>query len=318
MNKCAYYVSESSSAAAFDCEGLTFDEEIELSKRILAGEAARHEIAENGAPVKQNLSILNRTVRDGELAFEQLVTANMPRAMKMAMEAWKKNPFGINDIDDYRQTALKVICGCARTYDWRMGCRFGTYVHNSLKNEMIRENARTGYAIKIPEENLCRLNKLRRQKAENQLGDLAENERKSAEKLLAFCSVSKSLEEPAAGEDADVEFGEMIADPAAVSAGMIEDEIFDDFQFSKLRDALAALPEDERSLLKTRMGFDGEPQPLKAFVGIYAKSISGAQKKQIAAEKHLKEIFNSLPEGRLDFLNFLFLQIAGKQIILKL
>ncbi len=300
MKPCRYYVPETESEAAFEGEGLSFDEEIELSKKILAGEAAKCEISENDS-LKEKLG---QIILDGEQAYERLVLANAPRAMKIAASTWKKNPFGLNDIDDYRQTAMKVICVCARTYDWQMGCRFGTYVHRSLQNEMMRENARSGYAIRIPEEDLCRLNAVKRQKEADHFAGLDEKERNSANRLLSACSVSKSLEEPVNSEDADTEFGETLADPEAVSAEMIEKEIFDHLQIMKLQEALAALPEEERNLLKGRMGFDGDPQPLKAFVGVYAQSISGVQKKLQKAEKHLREIFNSLPEGRLDgFIN---------------
>ena len=46
---------------------------------------------------------------------------------------------------------------------------------------------------------------------------------------------------------------------------------------------------------KRFMGFYGNPQPLKAFVGTAAKSISDVQKKQIAVVKHLRELYDSLP-----------------------
>lgn len=295
MNKCTYCVSETDSTAAFDREELSFEKEIELSKRILAGNMAKRELLENDALQENERSSLNEVVRDGYMAYEQLVLANIPRAMKIAMETWKKNPFGLNDIDDYRQTAMKVICVCAWTYDWQNGSRFGTYVHNSLKNEMIRENARTGYAVRISENDLCRLNVMKRRKKDKEFSDVDKNIRISIEKLIASCSFSKSLEEPVSDEDSDIEFGETIADQSAITAEMIEEEIIEHVKISKLKEALAALPEDERTLLKGRMGFEGEPQPLKAYVGVYAKSISGVQKKQIAAEKHLREIYKSLP-----------------------
>lgn len=302
MRKNAYFMPEAESPAVLKGEGLSFEEETALSKKILAGEAAKRELAGNSALGKNEREALNDAVSDGEQAYERLVLANLPRAVKIAVSTWKKNPFGLNDVDDYRQTAMKVICTCARTYDWRMGCRFGTYVHNSLKNEMLRENARTGYALRIPEDELCRLNDLRRLKDKRKTDDLSGKAGKSAEKLLLSTGICRSLEEPVSPEEDDTEFGEMIADPKAVTAEMIEDDIIVRCRIAKLMDALAALPEDEQDLLRGRMGFDGDPRPLKAYVGVYAGSVSGVQKKQLAAEKHLKEIYEGLPEGRPDFL----------------
>ena len=314
MRKSAYITAEKYDTAAFSNEGLTFEEEIELSKKILAGEAAKRALAGKGAPGEKERTALDEAVRDGERAYERLVLANLPRAVKIAVSTWKKNRFGLNDVEDYRQTALKVICTCARTYDWRTGCRFGTYVHNCLRNEMLRENARTGYALRIPEEELCRLNGLRRLKDEGKMGTLTGKAGKSAEKLLSSAGFCKSLEEPVSREEGDTEFGEMIADPAALTAEMIEDDIAARSRTAKLMDALAALPEDEQDLLRGRMGFDGEPRPLKAYVGVYARSISGVQKKQLAAEKHLREIYEGLPEGGPYWLNTLsFIHQAGER-----
>lgn len=305
MKKNAYQMTENAGADAFSNEGLSFEEEIEFSKSILAGEAAKKKLAESDTLNEEERNSLENAVRTGDQAYERLVMANVPRAMKAAFETFRKNPFGLNEIDDYRQTAMKVVCTCARTYDWKLGCRFGTYVQNSLKNEMVRENARTGYALRIPEENLCRLNALKQQKEGGKADRMEEKDRKSAEKLISLCMVSRSLDEPAGCDGSGMDFGEMIEDPNALTAEMIEDGIIDLLQTAKLMEALEALPEDEKELLKGRMGFEGDPLPMKAYVGIYAKSISGVQKKQKAAEKHLREVFFSLPEGRLDFLNTL-------------
>ena len=129
------------------------------------------------------------------------------------------------------------------------------------------------------------------------MGTLTGRAGRSAGKLRSSGGVGRRLEEPFSREEGDTEFGEMIADPAALTAEMIEDDITARSRTAKLMDALAALPEDEQDLLRGRMGFDGEPRPLKAYVGVYARSISGVQKKQLAAEKHLREIYEGLPEG---------------------
>ena len=266
---------------------LNFDEEIMLSKKIQAGNEAK-EILQQGNLLSEEERInLNFLVEEGEIAFGQLVEANVPRAMKFAYETWQKNKFGVNDLEDYQQTALKVICTCARTFDWNKGFRFGTLAHNCLKHEMLRENAKTCYALRIPEESLMQLSTVK-QNPETSVC-------KDSDKLIAACSSYISLQAPLGKDGSEEEFGDILPDTRAVTAEQIEDRIENENRLLRLNKALEALSDDERLLLKGRMGFFGEQQTLKSFVGTAAKSVSGVQKKQIAAVNHLRELYFSLP-----------------------
>lgn len=273
---------------------LTADEEKELSISILAGEKAKKELSLNTGLSDVKRQALLKTAENGDEAFDKLVLSNLPRAIKTAADTYKKNKFGLNEFEDYKQTAIMVICRCARTYDWKFGYRFGTYVHRSLIHEMIRENAKNGYAVRIPEEYLSEVSRLN-EMAEAE--DSAKTTRESAfsDILSAACRVPKSLQSPVSKEDEDTELGEMIPDPAALTAEEIEARIDQEEKIRMARTAFAMLSEDERSLLNGRLELGGEKIPMRAFVGISAKSISGVQKKQLAAEKHLREIYFSLP-----------------------
>lgn len=277
-------------------KNLNFDEEIELSKKIRAGEKAKEILAQGGFLSEEEHDNLIFLITEGDLAFEQLVTANIPRAMKFANETWQKNQRGVNDIEDYRQTALKVICVCARTYDWEKGYRFSTYAHRCLQHEMLRENARTCYALRVPEENLMQYSRLK-QEASASGSSGADISRGISNKLMTACSPYISLQSSSDREGSEDEFGEFLPDPEAMTAEQIEDKIVNEGRMQRLIKALEALPEDEKNFLKERMGFFGAPQPMRAFVGTAAKSVSGVQKKQIAAEKHLRELYYSLPLG---------------------
>ncbi len=266
---------------------LNFDEEIMLSKKIQAGNEAKEILRQGNLLSEEEKINLNSLVEDGELAFGQLVEANVPRAMKFAYETWQKNKFGVNDLEDYQQTALKVICTCARTFDGNKGFRFGTLAHNCLQHEMLRENAKTCYALRIPEESLMQLSSVK-QNAEAPVC-------RDPEKLIAACSPCISLQAPLAKDGSDEEFGDILPDSRAVTAEQIEDRIENENRLVRLNKALEALSDDERLLLKGRMGFFGEQQTLKSFVGTAAKSVSGVQKKQIAAVNHLRELYFSLP-----------------------
>ena len=266
---------------------LNFEEEIMLSKKIQAGNEAKEILNLGNLMSEEEFQKLTILVEEGELAFGQLVEANVPRAMKYAYETWQKNKFGVNDLEDYQQTALKVICTCARTFDWNKGFRFGTLAHNCLKHEMLRENAKTCYALRIPEESLMQLSTVK-QNPETSVC-------KDSDKLIAACSSYISLQSPLGKEGSEEEFGDILPDTRALTAEQIEEKIDEENNRLRLAKALEAMSEDERNILKGRMGYFGEPQLLKSFVGTAAKSISGVQKKQETALKHLRELYFSLP-----------------------
>ncbi len=271
---------------------LTADEEKDLSAKIRAGGEAEKELSQGRDLSDAERQALLKTAEIGNEAFDRLVLANLPRAVKTAAEAYRKNQYGLNEFDDYKQTALVVTCKCARTFDGR--CRFGTYVHRSLVNEMIRENARNGYAVRIPEELLPAVSRLKR------MLDAADDDGSPetaglSDELSAACRIPKRLQSPVSREDEDTELGDMIADPAALTAEEIDERIDREELVRRAKLALAGLPEEERRLLEGRFGFGGEPLPMRAFVGSAARSVSGVQKKQLQAEKHLREIYFSLP-----------------------
>ncbi len=296
MYKNAYYSTQD--AEVCDQNLLTADEEITLSKQILAGEEAKRSLSRNRNISEEEKSALQALIDAGESAYDQMVLANMPRAAKIAAETVRKNPYGVNDFEDYKQTAMKVICKCARTFDWKHGCRFGTYVHRSLQNEMMRENAKTEFIMRIPEENLARLSALKRLCENKSIEEAAQELSMTTEealKLLLAGSPVRSLEEPVNEDSSDTELGETVCDESFMTKEEIENRIDFLIQIELLYIALSKLPVAERELLKGRMGFEGDPLPMKAFVGKTAKSISGVQKKQVAAVKHLREIYFSLP-----------------------
>ena len=272
-------------------KNLNFEEEKLLSRKIQDGNKAE-KILENSGSVSEGERIrLELLVNEGELAFQRLVEANVPRAMKFAYETWRKNRFGVNELEDYQQTAIRVICSCARTFDGEKGYRFGTLAHNCLQHEMLRENARTCYALRVPEESLAQLNSAKQ---------IYETEgaaagRSAADKLIAACSSYMSLQDPFGNDGDDTELGNVIPDTDAVTAEQIDEQIDHDNSVRRLCKALDALSDDEKYILKGRYGFFGEDLRLKEFVGTAAKSISGVQKKQDAAVRHLREIYDSLP-----------------------
>ena len=295
------FFTETEFSAWFSCarEPLTGEKEIDLSKRILAGKAAEKALADAADLSDDERMALRHTADDGKDAFDSLVLANQPRAVKFAADTFRRNPFGLNDFEDYLQTAMRVVCEAAQTYDWRRGCRFSTWVHQQLKQEMIRENALTAYAVRIPEDNLYRITGLTQKAEQEGIGAAAKAmgmTRESAEKLLLAGKPCKSFQDPMDGEDPDMELGDIVADTSAMTAEEIGDMIDQQAEWDMLREAFPRLSAEDQQLLLGRMGFTrGAPIPMKEFIGVCAKSTSGVQKRQQAAENRLKGLLGLLP-----------------------
>ena len=297
MSGKTFFETETEARSGSGTEYLSAAEEAELSRRILAGGEAEKQLSGVTSLAESEQETLRQTAEAGRLAYEKLVLANEPRAVKIALETMRKNSRSLDDFEDYKQTALQVICRCAKSFDWRLGVRFGTYVTRSLQHEMMRENAKMGYAFRIPEEQLPVAARLKRLSDEMGRGAAARSmglDGRQADLLLEAAN-GCSLQAPVITDDPDTELGDLIPDAHAVSAEEICDRIDLQARIDRLMAAFAQLPEGERELLKGRMGFCGEKRPMRDYVGIAAPTLSGVQKKQEAAGRHLRKLFSELP-----------------------
>ena len=278
---------------------LTAEEEIDLSKRILAGAAAKKALSRNGCLTEAERADLRRAAEDGEAAHEQLFTANIPLAKKIAYETWFNSPVSVNELEDYRQIAMLNLSEAARTFDWRYGCRFSTWAYKRISQAMLRENSRNGYLLRVPEDQLRRLSELKRLMETEGIDKAAKTlgmSREDADRLLLATNPGISLNAPVNADDPDIEFGDLFPDPCAMTIADIEEKIDLESDIRRLRAAMVLLPAAERELLEKRMGYHGEPMTLRELTGgIYGKTTGSVQKRQIKAESHLREIFNSLP-----------------------
>ena len=62
-----------------------------LSKKIQAGNKAKEILQQGNSLSEEEYGKLTFLAEEGDIAFGQLVEANVPRAMKYAYETWQKN-----------------------------------------------------------------------------------------------------------------------------------------------------------------------------------------------------------------------------------
>jgi RNA polymerase sigma factor (sigma-70 family) len=246
---------------------LTKDDEARLAQAAEAGRDARAELAAaaEGMSAARKRE-LRRLIRDGDIAAETFVKANLRLVVSIA----KKYQAADLPLLDLVQEGNLGLIHAVDKFDWRKGFKFSTYATWWIRQAITRGIANTGRTVRLPVhagDLLTRVTKARG-RLESQLGrrptvpemaaDLEIDEQKIIE-ILRYASEPLSLSEPLR-EDGDAELGDLVEDRSAVSP-------FDAAAASLLRGEiekmLIALDEREREILRLRFGLDrGEPRTL--------------------------------------------------------
>ena len=245
---------------------LAKNDEARLAQAIEAGREARTEFAISDGINQARKRKLRRLIRDGDLAAETFVQANLRLVVSIA----KRYQAAELPLLDLVQEGNLGLIHAVHKFDWRRGFRFSTYATWWIRQAITRGIANTGRTIRLPvsaADLLIQVTKARG-RLEGQLGrrptvvelarDLELQEEKVTD-ILRHATQPLSLSEPL-GEDGDAELGDTLEDRSAVSpfdaaaAALLSGEV------NKM---LLALDEREREILRLRFGLDrGEPRTL--------------------------------------------------------
>ena len=245
---------------------LAKDDEARLAQAIEAGREARTEFATTEGIKPARKRELGRLIRDGDLAAETFVQANLRLVVSIA----KRYQAAELPLLDLVQEGNLGLIHAVHKFDWRRGFKFSTYATWWIRQAITRGVANSGRTIRLPVsagDLLIQVTKARG-RLEGQLGrrptvaelgrDLELQDEKVTE-LLRHATQPLSLSEPL-GEDGDAELGDSLEDRSAVSpfdaaaAALLSGEV------NKM---LLALDEREREILRLRFGLDrGEPRTL--------------------------------------------------------
>ncbi|QWF77452.1 sigma-70 family RNA polymerase sigma factor [Amycolatopsis sp. CA-230715] len=245
---------------------LTAADEVELAKRIEAGVFAAHmlDTAENLTPKRR--SELSALVRDGHVAKNHLLEANLRLVVSLAKRYTGR---GMPLLDLIQEGNLGLIRAVEK-FDYSKGFKFSTYATWWIRQAITRGMADQGRTIRLPVHLVEQVNKLARIKRDlhQQLGREATNEELAAESGIAAEKVSDlldhardpvSLDMPV-GTEEDAPLGDFIEDSeatdaeSAVISGLLQDD---------LRRVLATLDDREQHVIRLRYGLDdGQPRTL--------------------------------------------------------
>jgi RNA polymerase nonessential primary-like sigma factor len=245
---------------------LTAADEVELAKRIEAGVFAQHMLETGENLSAKRRSELTALVRDGHVAKNHLLEANLRLVVSLAKRYTGR---GMPLLDLIQEGNLGLIRAVEK-FDYSKGFKFSTYATWWIRQAITRGMADQGRTIRLPVHLVEQVNKLARIKRDlhQQLGRDATNEELAAESGIPAHKISDlldhsrdpvSLDMPV-GTEEDAPLGDFIEDAeatdaeSAVISGLLQDD---------LRRVLATLDDREQHVIRLRYGLDdGQPRTL--------------------------------------------------------
>jgi RNA polymerase primary sigma factor len=272
---------------------LTAEREVELAKLIEAGELADKRLLATKSPAPANRRKDERLRREGALARNEMIQANLRLVVSMARKyRWT----GVPLLDLIQEGNIGLMRGVGK-YDWRKGFKFSTYATWWIRQAIQRGVADRGRVIRLPvhiHDLLLRVGRARVD-LKGELGREPTDEEVAASTWVPVTRVRElrglagrviSLETPV-GEDGDATLAEFVPDEAA---GVRYEEVLSGIGRDEVIKVLATLNDRERRIVGLRFGLTGEePMTLEEvgkLFGLTRERIRQLEAKALAKLRH--------------------------------
>jgi RNA polymerase nonessential primary-like sigma factor len=245
---------------------LTAEQEVDLAKRIEAGVFARHVLDTEPETPARRAKDLRAVVRDGELARNHLLEANLRLVVSLAKRYTGR---GMPLLDLIQEGNLGLIRAVEK-FDYAKGFKFSTYATWWIRQAITRGMADQARTIRLPVHLVEQVNKIARVRRDmhQRLGrdatheEIAEESGIPVEKIGDLLDHSRdpvSLDMPVGSEE-EAPLGDFIEDAEATDA---ETTVISHLLHDDLRRVLATLDTREQNVIRMRYGLDdGQPHTL--------------------------------------------------------
>ena len=278
---------------------LTAPEEVSLAKRIEIGAIASSEIAEliaqgrwKGLDFTEQRS-LRRRVADGDLARQELTSANLRLVVSIAKRHVGR---GVPILDLVQEGNLGLM-RAVQKFDHTKGFKFSTYATWWIRQAITRAIADQSRTIRVPVHMVESINKvvraqralgakLERDPTLAELADEVDLPKDKVEEILRIASQDPlSLDTPIGDED-DTSMADFIADGGAAPLDLAARKLLE----QTVRDVLGDLSDRESEVVRLRFGLeDGRPRTLEEVgreFGVTRERIRQIESKTLAKLRH--------------------------------
>lgn len=237
---------------------LSTEEEVELARRLEAGNTARAELMRLGDDADPDLvAELNALIEDGKAARDHLIKANTRLVVSIAKKYMGRGVHFLDLIQEGNLGLMKAV----EKFDYTRGYRFSTYATWWIRQTITRAIADQGRTIRVPvhmSDRIRRLYKTARQ-LEQEMGRKPTPEEIAAamdlepRKVQWMLKVSwrpMSLERPV-GEEEDSELGSFIED---LTTPTPTQSAYQNLLREKVEEVLSTLTAREARILRLRFG----------------------------------------------------------------
>lgn len=237
---------------------LTNEEEVDLAKRLEAGNEARAELARLGPDVDDEVRRYFETIiEDGKAARDHLIKANTRLVVSIAKKYMGRGVHFLDLIQEGNLGLMKAV----EKFDYTRGYRFSTYATWWIRQTITRAIADQGRTIRVPvhmSDRIRRLYKTARQlEQENgrkptpeEIAERMDLEPRKVQWMLKVSWRPMSLERPV-GEEEDSELGSFIED---LTTPTPTQSAYQNLLREKVEEVLGTLTAREARILRLRFG----------------------------------------------------------------